>query len=264
MDFRYLKAFMAAAEQSSFSRAAEELNIAQSAVSRQVKLLEESVNDELLIRSSKHLTLTPKGQRLYEAIKRFQNESAALLADSERSLLRVGILHGLLESWFQRLLGLYYQTQDENFHITVGSLQELREGLEAGRFEIVFLPQPIDSELIVSQPLFTEELAIVSKEPIDLERLNDQRWIVYGPEDLLLRITRQVPRRIVQVNSITAMLKLVKQGVGIAVLPDHLVSNETDLRLYRDTKLPGQTIFASHLRFRKTPQALETLISYLK
>ena len=41
LDFRYLKAFMLTAKYSSFSKAAEELNIAQSAVSRQIKLLEE-------------------------------------------------------------------------------------------------------------------------------------------------------------------------------------------------------------------------------
>src|SRR5688572_19459516 len=114
MDFRYLKAFMAAVEQGSFSKAAEELNIAQSAVSRQIKLLEESVHDELLIRSSKHLMITTKGQKLYDAIKHFQNDVSSLLAEGERSLIRVGIPHGLLETWFQNLLGPYYQASDNN------------------------------------------------------------------------------------------------------------------------------------------------------
>ena len=62
-DYRYLKAFMVTARYLNFSKAAQELNIAQSAVSRQIKLLEESVGDQLIIRSSKKVLLTDKGRR---------------------------------------------------------------------------------------------------------------------------------------------------------------------------------------------------------
>lgn len=263
MDFRYLKAFMTTVEQSSFSKAADELNIAQSAVSRQVKLLEESIQDELLIRSPKHLAPTPKGRRLYEALKRFEEETAALLAEDARQLIRVGILHGLLESWFESVLGAYYEKNDENLQITVGSLQDLRDGLDAGRFDIVFSPLAIESELIVSQPLFDEELAIISQQPIDPERLAEQRCIIYGPEDLLLKLARVMPQRAIQVNSVTAILKLVRRGVGVAVLPGHMVEGVEGLSVYRNPKLPGQTIFASHLRFKKTPEALLPLLELL-
>ena len=71
MDYRYLKAFLLTAEFSSFSRAAEILKIAQSAVSRQIKLLEETLGEELIIRSSKKVLLTAKGQQLYLVAKSF-------------------------------------------------------------------------------------------------------------------------------------------------------------------------------------------------
>ena len=263
MDFRYLKAFMAAVEQGSFSKAAEDLNIAQSAVSRQVKLLEESIGDELLIRSSKHLALTPKGQRLYDALLHFQSETKTLLADGERSVLRVGIPHGLLESWFQSVLGRYYQKFDDNVHITVGGLQELRDGLDQGRFELIFTPFEIESELIASRAVLEESFAIVSIHDLAPEALTQYRWIVYGPEDLLLRLHKRMPKRFVQVNSITAMLKLVRQGVGIALLPDHMIRQEDKLYAYRDPKLPSQTIFASYLRYRRMPESLTQLLDHI-
>lgn len=263
MDFRYLKAFIAAVEQGSFSKAADELNIAQSAVSRQVKLLEESIDDELLIRSTKHLSLTPKGKRLYDALKHFEKETTTLLSDDERATIRIGIPHGLLESWFQSLLGEYYKTHDSNLSITVGGLSELREGIEGGRFDLIFTPFEIDSELIRSRAVLDENLAIVSRDPINPEKLLNYRWITYGPEDLLLKIHRKTPKRVVQVNSITAMVKLVKQGIGIAVLPDHMIHEVTGLRSYKKDSLPRQTIFASHLRYRKAPEALEALIRLL-
>ena len=49
IDLRYIKAFIATVESGSFTKAAVELNVAQSAVSRQVKLLEESINEELIL-----------------------------------------------------------------------------------------------------------------------------------------------------------------------------------------------------------------------
>lgn len=263
MDFRYLKAFIAAVEQGSFSKAADELNIAQSAVSRQVKLLEESIDDELLIRSTKHLSLTPKGRRLYEALKHFEKETTTLLSDDERATIRIGIPHGLLESWFQSFLGEYYKSYDSNLVIHVGGLQELRDGIEGGRFDLIFTPYEIDSELISSQAVLDENLAIVSRDPINPEKLTNYRWILYGPEDLLLKIHRKMPKRVVEVNSITAMIKLVKQGIGIAVLPDHMIYDQADLRSYKKDTLPRQTIFASHLRYRKAPEALEALIKLL-
>jgi DNA-binding transcriptional LysR family regulator len=263
MDFRYLKAFVASVEQGSFSKAADELNIAQSAVSRQVKLLEESVDDELLIRSTKHLTLTPKGKKLYDALKHFEAETTSLLRDDERTNIRIGIPHGLLESWFQGLLGEYYKNNDSNLTITVGGLQELKEGVEAGRFDLIFTPFEIDSELISSQAVLDEHLAIVSRDPINPEALLNYRWICYGPEDLLLKIHRKTPKRMVQVNSITAMVKLVKQGIGIAVLPDHMTLDHKELRSYSKDTLPRQTIFASHLRYRKAPESLKALLSLL-
>lgn len=64
---------MSTAKHLNFSKAAEELNIAQSAVSRQIKLLEESVNDQLIIRSSKKVLLTEKGESLLAEIERLED-----------------------------------------------------------------------------------------------------------------------------------------------------------------------------------------------
>ena len=84
MDFRYLKAFIATAENGSFSKAAEKLNIAQSAVSRQIRLLEDSIDQELILRSSKQLVLTPKGQEVLSLSRSFLNDIDHSLSDSMR------------------------------------------------------------------------------------------------------------------------------------------------------------------------------------
>ncbi len=75
---RALQVFEAAARQSHFSRAAEELCITQSAVSHQVRLLEEHFGESLFQRQGRSLKLSPKGEILYGELERIFNELADL------------------------------------------------------------------------------------------------------------------------------------------------------------------------------------------
>ena len=106
IDYRYLKAFLQTAKHLNFSKAADELNIAQSAVSRQIKLLEESMGEQLIVRSSKKVLLTDKGKQLLSAIQGFENAAKLITKSDDKKLIRVGILHGLLETWFINITGI--------------------------------------------------------------------------------------------------------------------------------------------------------------
>ena len=109
IDLRYIKAFIATVECGSFTKAATELNVAQSAVSRQVKLLEESINEELIFRTSKQVALTPKGKELYDLTKLYlQRTNELLMSDSNRPI-QIGIPQGLMENWFQKVLESHFQ-----------------------------------------------------------------------------------------------------------------------------------------------------------
>ena len=110
IDLRYIKAFMATVEYGSFTKAAVELNVAQSAVSRQVKLLEESINDELIFRTSKQVTLTPKGKELYDLTKRYPQRTNELLLGDLNRPIQIGIPQGLMENWFQTVLESYFNS----------------------------------------------------------------------------------------------------------------------------------------------------------
>ena len=108
IDYRYLKAFMVTAKLLNFSKAAEELNIAQSAVSRQIKLLEDSINQQLIIRSSKKVILTEKGNDLLKLMEKFESNIQDVFFTQSSKKIRVGILHGLLETWFSELIADFY------------------------------------------------------------------------------------------------------------------------------------------------------------
>ena len=71
MNTQQLESFLAVAENLSFARAAEDLNITQSAVSRQIHALEEELETRLFHRTSRSVALTPTGISFYEDAKNF-------------------------------------------------------------------------------------------------------------------------------------------------------------------------------------------------
>ncbi|MDX1283004.1 LysR substrate-binding domain-containing protein [Shewanella colwelliana] len=99
---RAIQVFEAAARQRHFSRAAEELCITQSAVSHQIRLLEEHFNQRLFQREGRRLTLTPKGELLYQESARIFNELSdlnQLIAGKKHQTLRLAVYSSFAVKW---------------------------------------------------------------------------------------------------------------------------------------------------------------------
>lgn len=259
MDYRYLKAFLLTAQHESFSKAADSLKIAQSAVSRQIKLLEESVGEELIIRSSKKVILTDKGNSLYMAAQHFDKLTHEIFDKEDDRPVRVGILHGLLKNWFIPRLGKFFRRGSRAFEVHVGTQKELRQGIEEGRFDVIFSSENIQSELISSLKLFDERLVLISRENVNKKKLHEYRWIVYSEEDNIYRLSKRLPEQIISVKDIHSIVDLVKANVGVAVVPDHVLK-KTDTLVVQDlTGLDQAEIFMTTLNYKNMPASLREL-----
>jgi len=263
LDYRYLKAFMVTSRYLNFSKAADELNIAQSAVSRQIKLLEQSVGDQLIIRSSKKVVLTEKGEALLQELNRFEDKIQDLFFQSINKTIRVGILHGLLENWFNEIIVEYSKKNKHLLYVEVNNLETLREKLQNGKYDLVFTVENIQSELASSLKLFEEKMVLISKHEIHLKDINEYPWIVYSEQDHFFQLYKKRSQQIIVVNSVTTILKLVKKGLGIAIVPDHMVDDKS-LKTYELKGLPKQFIYLSSLNFKQMPSHLEELIELIK
>ena len=259
MDYRYLKAFILTAKYASFSKAAEELKIAQSAVSRQIKLLEESVGEELIIRSSKKVLLTYKGQELFVAAQQFDQVSHDIFAKEDKRDLRIGLLQGLLKNWFNPILVKYLKRHSRNLHIHLGEQHDLKKGLESGQYDLIFSTENIQSDLISSLKLFDERLVLIAREEVDRKRLHEYRWIVYGEDDNIYKISKKVSDSIVQVESLNTIIDLVKNNIGIAVVPDHILKKRDDLVVQNMPGLEKSEIFMSTLSYKTMPGYIREL-----
>lgn len=262
LDYRYLKAFRITAKHLNFSKAAEDLGIAQSAVSRQIKLLEDSIGDQLIVRSSKKVLLTEKGHALLQELENFEGNIQNIFFGHMNKTIKVGILHGLLETWFNDVMVEFSKTSQHQLSVEVNSLDTLREKLHNGKYDIIFSTENIQSDLVSSLKLFEEKMVLVSKAEINPKEAHLYPWIVYSEHDHLFQMFKKRSHKIIVVNSITTILKLVRKGVGIAIIPDHTISDK-ELKNY-DLKIPKSHIMLSSLNFKTMPEHIRGLVDLIK
>lgn len=263
IDYRYLKAFQLTAHYLNFSKAANEMNIAQSAVSRQIKLLEESMNEQLIIRSSKKVILTEKGKALVKAISQFEDKTSELSNSQGPQRIRIGILHGLLENWFIKIIKEFTLNSEHELKIETDTPQNLKQDLIDGKLDLIFTTENIQSDLITSLRLFEEKLVIISKKEIDPKKVDLYTWITYSDSDFFFDLYKNHSSRLIEVKSMTSIIKLVKEGVGIAIVPSHTILNEK-LKTYDIKGLKRPQIHLSSLNFQSMPQHLESFIKIVK
>jgi DNA-binding transcriptional LysR family regulator len=168
MDFDQLITFLEVAKQGSFSRAGEKVFRSQSAVSAQIRQLEQEYGDRLLDRSGKTVKLTPAGQVLFdyaERLKLLREESLTAVADHSRTprgTLRVGANEAtclyVLPQVFAEYCRLYPPVQ---INIYRSFSYKITEKLENGSIEVGILTLPVQSPSLEIQPIFRDKLMLM-------------------------------------------------------------------------------------------------------
>lgn len=265
IDFRYLKAFVLTAQHGSFSKAALELDIAQSAISRQIKLLEESLGVELIIRSSKQVVLTEKGKQLLAATQNFEKITDQIFISDEDRPIAIGILSGLIQNWFRPILAEYMKLYPKRkLEIKIADIIELRRGIENGKFDIVFGTENLQSDLVTSLKIFTEKLVLISKKEIQKKNLHEYRWLVFSNNDHLLKTAKVQSSNINYIEDMGVLIHLVKNDIGVAVVPDHLLQKEDQLKVYDIGLNEKSEIYMTTLNYKKWPKPIQDFVSLVK
>lgn len=264
VDFRYLKAFLITAKHLNFSKAAQELGVAQSAVSRQIKLLEESVGDQLIIRSSKKVILTEKGEGLLKQIIDFESSVEDIFFSNRNKVIRIGILEGILVNWFTDIVEEFSQISQHQLIIEINSLDRLREKLHDGRYDLIFTVENIQSDLVSSLKLFEEKMILISKKEINPKEAHEQSWITYSEQDQLTGLFKKRPEKVLVINSIASIINLVERGMGVAIVPEHTLRPTLKIKRYDVKSLNKQFIHLSTINFKSMPLHIKELIDLIK
>jgi LysR family transcriptional regulator, benzoate and cis,cis-muconate-responsive activator of ben and cat genes len=168
MDLRQLRYFVAVAEELHFSRAASRLNLAQSALSSQVRALEREVGGPLLVRSTRRVALTPAGERLLtdgrevlaaadgalERVRALARGEAGAIVLGSMGPAAGGLLAPLLARFSSRHPGMRVEIRNLDFSDMVDSVRERQ-------VDLAFVYMPLDEPDLEFIPLMTEPRVVV-------------------------------------------------------------------------------------------------------
>ena len=252
MDWDKLKIFYAVAEAGSFTRATISLNLSQSAISRQIQSLEEDLKVQLFERHARGLTLTENGEYVFKTT----HEVISKLKDVETSLsdqknkptgkLTITTVRSFGTHWLTPRIQEFMQL---NPNIEVELIFDDKElDLSTRQADIgIFMRRPkqlnyIQRKLvdinyyIYGSTKYLEKYGI----PKTINDLNKHRFISFGKgapspvfnPDWALKLgvkDNKKRKSIMKVNSVMGLLLAVESGVGLAALPEYLVSSSTNV-----------------------------------
>ncbi len=245
LEFRHLRTIKAIHEAGGLARAADSLNITQSALSHQIKGLEDQAGVELFVRRSKPLKLSAAGMRLLKLADQVLPQIAAL--EEEFDALRAGKtgrLHIAIEchACFEWLFPVLEQFRkawpDVDVDIRPGLQFEALPALQREQIDLVVSSDPEDLPGVDFTPLFDYEPVFVAssqnplaqKEFVVAEDFRDQTLITYPVERSRLDVFTELllpagvePKGQRQVELTAVILLLVASNRGVAVLPDWVV-----------------------------------------
>ncbi len=186
LNFHHLRYFHAIAREGSLTRAAKRLNLSQSALSVQLRKLEESLGHPLFDREHKSLVLTEAGKMALdhaESIFRLGDDLVDTLQQrrsDRRLVLRVGAVATLSRNFQMRLLGDLARREDVELVLRSGSLRELLTQMQAHTVDLVLSNQPVRRDMETNW--FTHLLA---EQSVSLVAAKDKRKKEFRfPEDL--------------------------------------------------------------------------------
>ena len=268
MDWDKLRVFHAAAEAGSFTHAGERLNLSQSAVSRQISTLEQSLNVALFHRHARGLILTEQGEVLFSTAREMFSKLAtteALISEGRerpKGNLRITSTVAFGSTWLASRIGRFIELYPEvNVTLFINDF-ELDLSMRQADVAVRLMP-PKQHDLIqrhlktirfhlYASPRYVENNGI----PKSIDDLTKHRIVIYGESvsipyieaNWLLAVLpdagRSSQQKIVRVNNVYGIFRAVQGGVGIAALPDYLASEDPNLiRILPDLDGPAVPAF---------------------
>ncbi|MBI4998756.1 MAG: LysR family transcriptional regulator [Rhodocyclales bacterium] len=232
-----LKGFDAAARHLSFTRAASELSLTQSAISRQVQTLEEQLGVRLFVRGVRKLTLTPEGERLHraaaQALAELAEACAGLRAGQRRARVTVSAAISIAALWLVPRLGNFQERHpDVDVRLSADNRtvdlarEEVDVGLRYGPPELM----PPGALLLFDEVVFPVAAPAIAAAfprnptPADLAAATLLAYsgepvpgLDWSPWLVSLGLEKARPKALIQFNQYDQMIRAAADGQGIAL-----------------------------------------------
>jgi DNA-binding transcriptional LysR family regulator len=264
MNLEQLRSFVEVARFGNFTRAAEELYLAQPSLSRQIAALEQDLGAELFHRARGGSTLTVAGESLLPLARRMLADAESVrrdlaeLAGLERGRVRLGATPTLCISLVAEVLSAFHAEHPAiELHLSEHGSRHLLDQLASGELDLALITTSDAStaDRFTVTPLLVEELVVVSSagappvtvgDAITLDEVARLPQIVFSSSydlraatDAAFLAAELTPEVVLEGAEMDAVLRFVERGLGVAVVPAMVLIDRPGLRAVR---LGGQVL----------------------
>ena len=279
MDISILRIFKAVAEEGSVSKAALKLNYVQSNVTARIRQLEDELDVKLFYRKKRGMELTPSGKSLTA----YADRIISLIQEAEKAVRETEIVKGplcigTLDSTAAArlptvLIRFRREYPDVEVTIITGSSVQLIQMVLDYKLDGAFIGTPVENQEIEQEPMFNEELVIVSALTVDSFESIVNPTILVFPKGCSYRsvlenwltTTGRVPYKIMEFGTLEGILGCVMAGLGIAMFPHSVIENLNYLDRLAIHKVPEKLGFIPTMFIRKKDTVItKSMEAFLK
>jgi DNA-binding transcriptional LysR family regulator len=291
VDLRQLEILRAIAETGSFTGACERLRVSQSAISRQVLLLEEEFGEPLFIRSGRRIQITQTGESLLQLSHRVFadiKETSSGILDTHKTLSGTLTLGGGMTVCiyvFPALLAEFCRAHPEvEIKVVTGGTPRLLRKLRSAMVDVALLTLPVaDDAVLQAEPVMREEMLLVlppahdlasERRPISAERLAGEPFITFESGSNTRRVideffTRNAvqPHVVTETENVEIAKAMVASGLGVSIVPYQAIAREAAAGTLRYARLAGPPLVRStgwvYLSTGRVPRMIAELMKTL-
>jgi DNA-binding transcriptional LysR family regulator len=264
MDLRQLEIIRAIADTGSFTGAGEKLHVSQSAISRQILLLEDELGEAVFHRIGRRIRITPAGESLLQLSHRvFQDLQDTVSAISEKqeslggTMRLVGGMTVCLYVFPALLAEVRRIHPNLDLKITVGSAERSSAMLRSGAGDLGLLTLPVEASDLVSVPVLEEELLLVTypthplakKKQVLPPDLNKQAFILFETGSITRRLVDEFFTRerieaeiVMETENVEIIKAMVRHGLGISIIPWQAVAADVKAKQLSYNRIAGHSI----------------------
>lgn len=281
MEMSQFRTFRAVAESLNFTRASERLNLTQSAVSHQIKALEEELGEPLFIRAKRGVKLSQAGKIALEYVERILDDAEALretISGRERSQIGRVRVAAATQAFVHLFAPLFESFMDSHpgidlaFRTTVSTEHTVADILN-GAADVGFASLAVYSPNLQVTKLFEDELALIvgrdhklaKKRAATVAEIQQEKLILFERGASIRRATDQFfdqigvrPDLALESNDTFFIKRMVERGLGISLLPvwavrDEVASNKLAQLQISGHRLRRSVALVSLGRFQPSP-----------
>src|SRR5688572_410378 len=287
MDLRQLEILQAIAATGSFTACGKKLNVSQSAISRQIMLLEEELGEPLLLRVGRQVRMTPAAEALVQLGQRvFQDvrDTVGTITDRTRTLRGTLRLSGGMTVClyvFPPLLKHLKRVHPQlDIRLTVAASVRSVEDIRAGRVDAGLLTLPVEESDLVTVPVMREELQVLTmpshrlakKKRILPADLSGKPFVLFEPGSPTRRVidsffvTEKVePTVVMDTENVEIIKAMVKTGLGIGIVPYQAIAREVRAGQFFCARIEGHELLRetgwAYARANRVPRMIHELLT---